>query len=159
MTGTLKTTLIQNPSSADVNITLGTSGEVTLAKSPVLNGSTSGTLTIAAPAVAGTNTLTLPASTGTVALTSNVIGVDQTWQDVSASRVAGTIYTNNTGKTIFVFVYVTVSATRQFFVNGLTVGYFSGAIGQGGASSIVPNGGTYQISAAVTSIVAWAELR
>ena len=67
MTGTLKTTLIQNPSSADVNITLGTSGEVTLAKSPVLNGSTSGTLTIAAPAVAGTNTLTLVAATGTLA--------------------------------------------------------------------------------------------
>ena len=67
MTGTLKTTLIQNPSSADVNITLGTSGEVTLAKSPVLNGSTSGTLTLAAPAVAGTNTITFPAATDTVA--------------------------------------------------------------------------------------------
>lgn len=67
MTGTLKTTLIQNPSSADVNITLGTAGQVTLAKSPVLNGSTSGTLTIAAPAVAGTNTITFPAATDTVA--------------------------------------------------------------------------------------------
>ncbi len=67
MTGTLKTTLIQNPSSADVNITLGTAGEVTLAKSPVLNGSTSGTLTLAAPAVAGTNTITFPAATDTVA--------------------------------------------------------------------------------------------
>lgn len=66
MTGTLKTTLIQNPSSADVNITLGTAGNVTLAKSPVLNGSTSGTITIAAPAVAGTNTLTLPAVTDTL---------------------------------------------------------------------------------------------
>lgn len=66
MTGTLKTTLIQNPSSADVNITLGTAGEITLAKSPVLNGSTSGTITIAAPAVAGTNTLTLPAVTDTL---------------------------------------------------------------------------------------------
>ena len=67
MTGTLKTTLIQNPSSADVNITLGTAGQVTLAKSPVLNGSTSGTLTLAAPAVAGTNTITFPAATDTVA--------------------------------------------------------------------------------------------
>jgi len=67
MTGTLKTTLIQNPSSADVNITLGTSGQVTFAKSPVLNGSTSGTITIAAPAVAGTNTQTLVAATGTLA--------------------------------------------------------------------------------------------
>jgi len=36
MTGTLKTTLIQNPSSADVNITLGTAGEVTFVKNPVV---------------------------------------------------------------------------------------------------------------------------
>lgn len=33
------------------------------------NGSTSGSVTVAAPAVAGTNTLTLPASTGTVSTT------------------------------------------------------------------------------------------
>lgn len=64
---TVKATNIQEPNSATVNITLGTSGEVTLAKSPVLNGSTSGTLTIAAPAVAGTNTQTLVAATGTLA--------------------------------------------------------------------------------------------
>ena len=37
-----------------------------------MDGSTSGTLTISAPAIAGTTTLTLPATTGTVALTSNV---------------------------------------------------------------------------------------
>jgi len=64
---TVKATNIQEPNSATVNITLGTSGQVTLAKSPVLNGSTSGTLTIAAPAVAGTNTITFPAATDTVA--------------------------------------------------------------------------------------------
>lgn len=64
---TIKVTNIQNESSATVNMSLGTSGQVTLAKSPVLNGSTSGTLTIAAPAVAGTNTITFPAATDTVA--------------------------------------------------------------------------------------------
>lgn len=64
---TVKATNIQEPNSSTVNITLGASGEVTLAKSPVLNGSTSGTLTIAAPAVAGTNTQTLVAATGTLA--------------------------------------------------------------------------------------------
>jgi hypothetical protein len=35
----------------------------------ILNGSTSGSITISSPAVSGSNTLTLPASTGTVALT------------------------------------------------------------------------------------------
>ena len=127
--------------------------------SVVISGDTSGAITVSAPAVAGTNTITLPASTGTAALTSNVIGVDQTWQDVSASRVASTTYTNSTGKPIFVFVYVTVSTTRQFVVNGITVGNFSGGLGQGTVSTIVPNGGTYSINGAVSSIVAWSELR
>jgi len=40
----------------------------------VLTGDTSGTITVAAPAVAGTNTLTLPASTGTVATTADITG-------------------------------------------------------------------------------------
>lgn len=39
--------------------------------SVVINGDTSGAITLAAPAVAGTNTLTLPASTGTVLTTAS----------------------------------------------------------------------------------------
>ena len=42
--------------------------------SVVLAGSSSGTLTIAAPAAAGTNTLTLPASTSTIATTTDITG-------------------------------------------------------------------------------------
>ena len=38
----------------------------------VLSGDTSGTITVAAPAVAGTNTATLPAATGTVMVTGNM---------------------------------------------------------------------------------------
>ena len=38
----------------------------------VLTGDTSGSITVAAPAVAGTNTLTLPASTSTIATTADV---------------------------------------------------------------------------------------
>lgn len=50
----------------------GTNGVNIASTTGVINllGSTSGTLTIAAPAVAGTNTLTLPASTGAVVLDS-----------------------------------------------------------------------------------------
>ena len=40
----------------------------------VLTGDTSGSITVAAPAVAGTNTLTLPASTGTLATTADITG-------------------------------------------------------------------------------------
>jgi hypothetical protein len=38
----------------------------------VLQGSTSGSITLQEPAVAGTNTLTLPAATGTVATTADI---------------------------------------------------------------------------------------
>jgi hypothetical protein len=38
----------------------------------VLNGDTSGALTLAAPAIAGTNTATLPAATGTVMVSGNM---------------------------------------------------------------------------------------
>jgi len=104
MTGALKTTLIQNPSSADVNITLGTSGEVTLAKSPVLNGSTSGTLTLAAPAVAGTNTLTLPAVTDTLvglAATQTLTGKTLTSPTITGavvSSMGSSVLTSGTAK-------------------------------------------------------------
>jgi len=42
--------------------------------SVVIAGDTSGTITIAAPAVSGTNTLTLPANTGTVLTTASTFG-------------------------------------------------------------------------------------
>jgi hypothetical protein len=40
----------------------------------VLQGSTSGSITLQEPAVAGSNTISLPASTGTVSLTENFTG-------------------------------------------------------------------------------------
>ena len=40
--------------------------------SVVISGDTSGSITLAVPAVAGTNTITIPASTGTMALTSQL---------------------------------------------------------------------------------------
>ncbi|WBF78177.1 putative tail fiber protein [Methylophilales phage MEP402] len=53
----------------------------------VLNGDTSGAITIAAPAVAGTNTLTLPAETGTVALTSGAGKILQVVQGTHSTNV------------------------------------------------------------------------
>ena len=50
--------------------------------SVVLAGSSSGTITVAAPAVAGTNTLTLPASSGTLATTATAGKVLQVVQTV-----------------------------------------------------------------------------
>lgn len=56
-------------------ITLNGDTGVTTPGSVVLQGSSSGTVTMTAPAVAGTTTLTLPSTTGTVALTSQLGGM------------------------------------------------------------------------------------
>jgi len=57
--------------------------------SVVLNGDTSGAITLAVPSVAGTNTITLPAGTGTVAV-----------QGVSSNIVSGTAQNSTSGTSI-----------------------------------------------------------
>ncbi len=51
-----------------------------------------------------------------------LLGVNQTWQDVTGSRVAGTTYTNTTGRPIFVSVVLdtTGPGARQFSVGGVS---------------------------------------
>jgi len=63
----------------------GTNG-VTTPSPVVVQGSTSGSITIAAPAVAGSNTATLPAGTGTIAV-----------QGASTNIVSGTAWTYTSG--------------------------------------------------------------
>jgi hypothetical protein len=133
--------------------------------SVVISGDTSGSITVAAPAVSGTNTITLPASTGTVALTSDVIGVNQTWQSVS--RAIGTTYTNSTGKPIMVALTVTCNAAQTvqgLTINGVTV--YAGAVQTtagyaAGFALIVPNGATYvtATNGGALTLVTWNELR
>ena len=128
------------------------------------SGSTSGAITLAANAIAGTNTITLPASTGTAALTSDVIGVGQTWQTVT--RVTGTTYTNSTGKPIMAAVSYTCdtgNTVQGLTINGITC-YAAGCSGSGdpsGFSLIVPNGATYRFltNGGSISLVSWSELR
>lgn len=159
----------------------------------VLVGSTSGSITLQEPAVAGTTVLDLPATSGTVGLVSgnlgtpttlvgtNItgtanslnagLGVNQTWQNVTGSRVSGTTYTNSTGKPIFVSIQATPSASGgayvDVFINGVSLGYF----GQGSGTSpstvyssfwtvIVPPGDTYKATTnGSISIGNWFELR
>jgi hypothetical protein len=132
--------------------------------SVVLSGDTSGTVTLTVPAVAGTNTVTIPAATGTMALTSDVIGVNQTWQAVS--RAIGTTYTNSTGKPIMVavtYTNATANTVQGLTINGVPV--YAGAITvatfAGGFSLIVPNGATYVTltNGGTLTLVSWAELR
>lgn len=94
----------------------------------------------------------------------NGIGEGQTWQNVTASRVAGTTYTNSTGKPIEVFIKLVIVNTSS---NSLTVTVDGKTLFPAGAlytlnyplSFIIPNGITYSITLSAISIVAWFELR
>ena len=92
----------------------------------------------------------------------NSIGVNQTWQDVSASRSAGVTYTNTTGKPIVVscgYPYSVGAYNRYLLVDGHKVaetanGYTAGNAFRLGA--VVPNGSTYLAN---DVMALWHELR
>lgn len=91
--------------------------------------------------------------------TAPVLGVGQTWQDVTGSRVAGTTYTNSIGRPITVCVTSTGSSAFVFQVNGVAVGTASYAAGNlNCATIIVPNGATYSLTAG-SAFSRWMELR
>ena len=98
------------------------------------------------------------------------VGVGQTWQDVTASRVLGTTYTNSTGKPIQIAVTVQASAlgnqvTVAININSVLIAYTaSGYVTSGFKNSspiIIPNGATYSITNVdvTSSIIKWSELR
>ena len=83
------------------------------------------------------------------------LGVGQSWQDMTASRASGTIYTNTTGRPIVVHVFTAsaVAASEVIMnVNGATildsVFSVSGAIGRSVGVAIVPAGATYSFTSA-----------
>lgn len=152
--------------------------------SVVISGDTSGAITLQAPAVAGSTTLNLPASSGTI-LTQNssapansfvvdasgnvtiggvgILGIGQTWTDVTASRALGTTYTNSTGKPIQVMMCFattsTTSRTQTAIVNGVTIfsqttNYIAPVL-----NFIVPSGATYSITSTGLTLGTWSELR
>lgn len=111
------------------------------------------------------DTATIPVAALTLAASS--IGVGQTWQNVTASRTAGTTYTNTTGKPIFVTAQSSTSPSNGqgivLSVDGVSVsyGFFAYTTNQFAftASAIVPPGSTYAVSVSSTSLAAWYELR
>jgi hypothetical protein len=100
-----------------------------------------------------------------MALTTDVIGVNQTWQAVTGSRAAGTTYTNSTGKPIAVSINATPTAgssTATLTVGGVAVATTQQTSSVGYAPtifSIVPNGATYVLTLTNFSLSTWNELR
>lgn len=92
------------------------------------------------------------------------IGVGQTWQDVTASRVLGTTYTNSTGKPIFVSVTGSIASGGHNItatVAGLSVTrQFAGSSAgvKLGFDLIIPHNVTYSFTHNGSSIT-WLELR
>lgn len=121
---------------------------------------------IAPTAAAGTNTTQI-ATTAFVqyAITNQVFGVGQTWQDVSNSRAIDTTYINNTGKPIMVNVTVGgLNSRATIIIQGVSQGLnrynLYDANYSLSASFIVPNNATYKINNdSAANIKSWIELR
>lgn len=98
-------------------------------------------------------------------LGATVLGMGQTRQNLIASRIAWTNYTNSTGRPIEVNVALetSVATTIRYVVGGITgIGSSYGAAGGTTyASFIVQNGETYQVSnnTGTSGVEAWLELR
>ena len=96
------------------------------------------------------------------------VGVNQTWQDVSASRAVNVTYTNTTGKPIEVSISANntvVASENKLTIDGSIIISSSST---GGANhivtirAIIPNGSTYilnPIAGSIGAITNWAELR
>jgi hypothetical protein len=98
------------------------------------------------------------------------IGVGQTWVDETANRVAGTTYTNTSGKPILISVMMgTTGDTGTMRMELLVDGNIVAASSDSATSyspkafvcSIVPNGSTYKIDNGSKSgnISLWLELK
>jgi len=96
-----------------------------------------------------------------------VLGVGQTWQNLTASRAYGTTYTNSTGRPILVSTYSTYGSPQSLVatVSGVTV-VRSESVVPGTSQNcqvqfIVPAGATYSVAqtGGGVSLSGWAELR
>ena len=91
------------------------------------------------------------------------IGVNQTWSNVTSSRALSTTYTNTTGKPIQLYIVCTGGNSNGAAV---TIGgvspaqlYTNVAGGRVAFFVIIPNGVTYSLGDASSTIHSWWELR
>lgn len=97
-----------------------------------------------------------------------VLGVDQTWQNMSGSRAFGTTYTNSGTKPIcftFQISSATSGSTLTTVVGGVTLSVANANLGSAYVNNwpivVVPAGATYSVSISYGSIayLSWSELR
>ena len=117
------------------------------------------------------NTLTSTSTTQAVTaaqakvLNDQAFGVNQTYINVTASRVSGTTYTNTTSKTITVYVEISSADAETNTIQVDDIVLSSGDWGISGMRSVVsfpvPSGSTYKVTTANANsmIRSWSELR
>ena len=105
-------------------------------------------------------------STQSTTSTGAVVGVSQTWTNVTSSRALTTVYTNSTGKPIMVNITNNFSASNALVIrvtlSGVSSDMGAGYNGAAGAPSlciIIPNGATYSLIYPYWSFGYWFELR
>lgn len=98
---------------------------------------------------------------GNISIPTNLqigIGINQYYQDVTASRISGVVYTNNTGNTIFAIITASGSnntaLTHQ--VSGVQFINTNESLSRT-ISYAIPDGASYMVTAA--TIYKWSELR
>ena len=135
------------------------------------NASGTGTFTIASPNSNTDRTLSLPDASGTAALTSDVLGIGQTWTNVTGSRVLGTTYTNSTTKPITVVVGTQAAGAGAYYITvtigGVALPYHGSNSNTGSylaITFIVPAGVTYVVANTTNALLSntgnnWVELR
>lgn len=126
--------------------------------------------TAQAQALTGDGVVITPKKLGD-AMNTHVLGMGQTWQDMTGSRHFGTTYTNTTGRPIFVSVSCAVSEETPpqpltltvqgviistYFVNS----EFGGVMSMLTVQGIVPDGSAYRVDAPSPYLaIEWSELR
>jgi hypothetical protein len=130
------------------------------------------TATAATSATSATTAATCTGNAATATTDNQHIGIGQTWQNLTASRDSGTVYTNNTSRPIMVKVsfyrgentnsYVSVTSV----VSGVTIDYvrlyFDTSNETVNTTFIVPPSATYSVTCDIgvlSNQKIWAELR
>ena len=93
-----------------------------------------------------------------------IIGQNQTWQDVTGSRATGVTYTNTSGKPIVAIItmFGASGSGTDFTIDSVVVAVVKQdvqAAYRSATTLIVPNGSTYNVSAAGQGMQTWSELR
>lgn len=89
-----------------------------------------------------------------------IIGVGQTWQNLTGSRAANTNYTNSTGRPIMVFAKSTsAQGSITALVNSVEVAYAAAGGHTMGINFLVPAGAVYRVNYVAGTMSYWSELR